>query len=130
MKTSSFALSPLSSILLVAAACGSDPEPPQRPPESDEAGAAGASATACIAETERVEQDDSEVCCPGLFKACVSVNEAGQKPCICSTVACGTEANQPPPNVPCCPEVESFSCQSVLGSGETICTCGSGGDGR
>ena len=124
MKRSCFALSTLSSVLLFANACSSDPEPPPQGSDSSDAGAEAANApTTCVADTMRVAEDDSEVCCPGLFKACVNVSMAGQSPCICSTVACGTEANPPPPNVPCCPEALSQDCQAAIG-GDTTCTCG------
>ena len=123
MKPSFLAVSTLSSVLLFANACSSDKDDPPRDAGSNDAGADGTSASACIEDTMPVEKDDSEVCCPGLFKACPNVTMSGAKPCICSTVACGTEANPPPPNVPCCPEVLSQSCSGPIG-GPMICTCG------
>jgi len=57
----------------------------------------------CIPDTKRVAKDDAGVCCAGLFKACVGSAFGSLSPCICSTVACGTAAMQPPLNVPCCP---------------------------
>lgn len=44
----------------------------------------------CTQDTKRVAEDDSGVCCAGLFKACVNGSMEGVSPCICSTVACGT----------------------------------------
>ncbi len=123
MKPSLLVLSALSSVLLLANGCSSDKDDPPREAGSTDAGADGSSASVCIEDTMGVARDDSEICCPGLFKACRNVTMSGAKPCVCSTVACGTEANPPPPNVPCCPEVLWQDCSGAIG-GPTICTCG------
>jgi hypothetical protein len=70
------------------------------------------------------------VCCPGLFKVCTGVSGgfpgAESKPCVCATVECGTEENQPPPNVPCCLGL-SQRCEAPIDPDKpsaTICICG------
>lgn len=106
-------------------ACSSDGDSPA--PASDDA-AAGDAATACVPDEGKLVEDDSESCCPGLFKSCPSVKMANDaKPCVCSAVECGTAEKQPPPNVNCCPGVQS-ECSMVLGSGQVKCVCGGATD--
>jgi len=110
-------------------ACSSDGDSPV--PAGDAAqgdAAAGDAATACVPDEGKLAEDDSESCCPGLFKSCPSVKMANDaKPRVCSTVECGTAEKQPPPNVQCCPGVQS-ECSMVLGSGQVKCVCGGATD--
>lgn len=100
--------------------CADDVAPAPITDGNDSGGGDGA--PECTGETGKLAKDDSESCCPGLFKSCPSISN-DPKPCICSSVECGTEEQQPPPNVNCCPGVSS-DCTSAIGSNQTICVCG------
>ena len=110
--------------LVVACSSSADPTPAGDAGPADAADAAPSGP--CTADKKRVAKDESGVCCAGLFKACVSGSVDNISPCICSTVACGTAAAQPPPNVPCCP-MQASHCEGALtgpNAGETQCKCG------
>ena len=113
--------------LLVACSSSEDPTPAGDAGAADAADAADAAPSGpCTADKKRVAEEESGVCCAGLFKACVSGSRDGISPCICSTVECGTAAMQPPPNVPCCP-MQASNCSTTLtgpNAGETQCKCG------
>lgn len=128
-----FALASGGVFALIAFACSSSTEPSPADGGIADSGVVETSPESgpCVQDKKRVPKDDSGVCWPGLFKACVNVSSGDVSPCICSTVECGTAAMQPPPNVPCCtnPPVSS-DCKTPLGNGgpnmagDTQCKCG------
>ncbi len=116
------------SVGLAMGACSSGDEAPGPGPGASstggDGGAGGDSEAACVGDNGAIAEDDSESCCSGLFKSCPNIQMANNpKPCVCSTVECGTEDRQPPPNVNCCPGVRAH-CTSVLGSNQMKCVCG------